>query len=130
MYRLLTFFTCTSRLTTKLNPSPLIFDSPKVTFESHDLHFIVLLKVVNSDANYSVSADSLLYTKISIILYLISKTSNYYLKQTKKKKKIDVFKFLHCPDPLERSINIVLSILSSSSIVKNFPPLTLDDSAN
>ena len=35
---------------TKLNPSALIFDSPKVTFESHDLHFIILLKV-NSDAN-------------------------------------------------------------------------------
>ena len=36
---------------TKSNPSPLIFDSPKVMFESHDLHFIIMLKVVNSDTN-------------------------------------------------------------------------------
>ena len=39
------------QFTTKSNPSPLIFDSPKATFESHDLHFIILLQVVNSDAN-------------------------------------------------------------------------------
>ena len=39
------------QFTTKLNPSPLIFDSPKVIFESHDLHFITLLKVVNCDRN-------------------------------------------------------------------------------
>ena len=39
------------QLTTKLNPSPLTFDSPKVIFESHDLHFVILLKVVNSDTN-------------------------------------------------------------------------------
>ena len=39
------------QFTTKLNPSPLIFDSPKVIFESHDLHFIILLKLVNSDTN-------------------------------------------------------------------------------
>ena len=51
------------QFTTKLNPSPLIFDSPKVIFESHDLHFIILLKVVNSDTNsIIVSADLLLYT--------------------------------------------------------------------
>ena len=54
MYPLLTFFTYISQVlqfTTKLNPSPLIIDSPKVIFESHDLHFIILLKVVNNDAN-------------------------------------------------------------------------------
>ena len=36
---------------TKLNPNPLIFDSPKVIFESHDVHFVILLEVVNSDTN-------------------------------------------------------------------------------
>ena len=56
-YPLLTFFLLIYRgsqflqFATKLNPSPLIFDSPKVIFESHDLHFIILLKVVNSDTN-------------------------------------------------------------------------------
>ena len=58
MYPLLTFFTYIYRgsqlqlqFTTKLNPSPLIFDSPKVIFESHALHFVILLKVANSDTN-------------------------------------------------------------------------------
>ena len=36
------------QFTTKLNPSPLTFDSPKVIFEPHDLHFIILLEVVDS----------------------------------------------------------------------------------
>ena len=43
-YPLLTFFTYVSQFlqfATKLNPSPLIFDSPKVIFQSHDLHFII-----------------------------------------------------------------------------------------
>ena len=39
------------QFTTKLNPNPLIFDSPNVIFKSHDLHFTILLKVVNSDTN-------------------------------------------------------------------------------
>ena len=39
------------QFTTKLNPSLLIFDSPNVIFESHDLHFMILLKVANSDTN-------------------------------------------------------------------------------
>ena len=57
MYPLLTSFYLIYRgsqflqFTTKLNPTPLIFDSPKVIFESHDLHFVMLLKVVNSDTN-------------------------------------------------------------------------------
>ena len=50
-YPLLTFFTYISRLTIKSNPSPLIFDSPKVIFESRDLHLVILRQVVNSDAN-------------------------------------------------------------------------------
>ena len=39
------------QFTTKLNPSPLTLDSPNVIFESHDLHLIILLKVVNGDTN-------------------------------------------------------------------------------
>ena len=56
-YPSLTFFLLTHRVsqflqfTTKLNPSPLILDSPNVTFESHGLHFIMLLKVANSDTD-------------------------------------------------------------------------------
>ena len=56
-YPLLTFFLLIYRgsqflqFATKLNPSPLTFDSPKVIFKSHDLHFIILLKIVNSDRN-------------------------------------------------------------------------------
>ena len=57
MYPLLTLFLLIyrgsqfSQFTTKSNPSPLLFDSPKVMFESHDLHFVILLQVVNSDTN-------------------------------------------------------------------------------
>ena len=73
MCPLLTFFTYISRFTaklyilqftTKLNPSPLIVESPKVTFESHDLHSIISLKIVNSDAN-------------SIVLYLLPQNKSF-----------------------------------------------------
>ena len=57
VYPLLTFFTYIYRgsqflqFTTKLNPTPLILNSPKIIFELDDLHFIILLKVANNDTN-------------------------------------------------------------------------------
>ena len=86
-----------------MNPSPLIFDSSRVIFESHDLQFIILLKVVNSDANSIILYPRIYYYnsktsrfKGQELFYLISKTSNYY----QEKKKIDFLKISNCPDPL------------------------------
>ena len=50
-YFFYSYIAARSSYNSNLNPSPLMFDSPKVIFESHDLHFTILLKLVNSDAN-------------------------------------------------------------------------------
>ena len=68
------------QFTTELNPSPLIFDSPEVIFESHDLHLIILFKVASSDTNSIILCPRIYYCtpKGQDLLHLISKISNYY----------------------------------------------------
>ena len=77
---------------TKLNPSPL-------TFESRDSHFIILLEVVNSDRNsvilypricYYTSKTSCFRGQGLVFYFPVSKTSKslFKTKQKKKKKKL------------------------------------------
>ena len=75
----------------------------KVIFESHDLHFVTLLKVVCSDTNSIVlkSADLLLYPEIS--RFKGQDTFVSYFEDFKllfdTNQKIDFLKISNCPDP-------------------------------
>ena len=100
----LTFFLLIHRgspslqFTIKLNPSPLI-DPPKVTFQSHDLHFVILLEAVNTAMQVQLfcirgftSQDKCSESRLE--------TSNHHLKRTNtQERKIDFLKISHCPDP-------------------------------
>ena len=66
---------------------------PKVIFQSHELHFIIMLKVVNSDTN----SITLLVLRLGPFVFYFQDFK--LLFKTKQKRSI-FLKISHCPDPL------------------------------
>ena len=112
MYPLLTFFFYRGsqflQYTTKLTPSPLIFDSSKVIFASHDLHFVILLKVANSDTN-SIIPYLRIYYYTPNWVGLKSRTFCILFLRLQTSKKVDFLKMSNYTDPLNQQLRYRIS---------------------
>ena len=119
MYSLLTIsiFTYTSRLIILAihneieSKYPLTLDSPKVIF---DLHFVILLQVVNSDANSIIPypANLLQYSKISRFKGpSVSYFQHFELPFKTNERNSTFLKVSNCPDPFILQIQNFMNII-------------------